>query len=247
MNALIIAALFAATTSSTFTPPCKLPFTGAKQPIDSMCGMTGDAGSKPALAAQDTAKNNFCASGTPVVLTFDIYPGLQAAAEKLLGVDYTPPTDRSGLKNLYTWKGKKIGEGTLVRLAAFVEQAHYSDVDKGESVNCNLTGDSVNDIHVPLVQTAGQDECQSVTAEISPHFRPAAWTANAVNKSKNPLRFTGQLLFDAEHHPCTKDKVEEPKRMAVWEIHPVYAIDVCVNSTLDKCDPGVAANWTPLK
>jgi hypothetical protein len=247
MNGLIVAALLAAATASSFTPPCKLPFAGKKQPIDSKCGMAGDAAAKPALDAQDLVKNNFCATGTPVVLTFEVYPGLQAAAEKLLGVDYKPPLDRSGLRNLYTWQGKTIGEGTLVSLVAFVENAHYSDVAKGESVNCNLTGDSVNDIHVPLVMTAGQDECQSVTAEISPHFRPAAWTASAVNKSKNPMRFTGQLLFDAEHHPCTKDQPENPKRQAVWEVHPVYAIDVCVNSTIAKCDPVVAKNWKALK
>lgn len=247
MNGLIAAALFAATAASSFTPPCKLPFAGPKQPIDATCGMTGDAGTKPALAAQDLAKNNFCATGTPVVLTFDIYPGLQAAAEKLLGVNYTPPLDRSGLRNLYTWKGKKIGEGTLVTVVAFVEKAHYSDVETGESVNCNLKGDAVNDIHVPLVTTAGQDECQSVTAEMSPHFRPAAWTASAVNKSKNPMRFTGQLMFDAEHRPCKNGKASGPKRQSVWEIHPVYAVDVCVNSTIAKCDPAVAKNWTPLK
>jgi hypothetical protein len=248
MNGLIAAALFAATASSTFTPPCKLPFAGTKQPIDATCGMDGDAAVKPALDAQDRVKNNFCAAGTPVVLTFDVYPALQAAADKALGgPGYKPPLDRSGLRNLYSWKGKTIGEGTLVTLVAFVEKAHYSDVDKGESVNCNLKGDSVNDIHVPLVAIAGQDECQSVTAEVSPHFRPAAWTAGAVNKSKNPMRFTGQLLFDAEHHPCTKTQVEEPKRQAVWEIHPVYAIDVCVNKTIAQCDPGVAKNWMPLK
>lgn len=246
MNGLIAAALLAAAASS-FNSPCKLPFAGKKQPIDSKCGMAGDSGTKPALAAQDLAKNNFCATGTPVVLTFDAYPALQAAAEKLLGVNYTPPVDRSGLRNVYTWNGKTIGEGTLVRLVAFVEKAHYSDVAKGESVNCNLTGESVNDIHVPLVMTAGQDECQSVTAEISPHFRPAAWTASAVNRSKNPLRFTGQLMFDAEHHPCATGKPENPKRQSVWEIHPVYAIDVCVNSTLDQCDPAVSKNWKALK
>jgi hypothetical protein len=91
---IIAAVLFAAT---TFNPPCKLPFAplGKPQPIDSKCGMLGDAASKPALAAQDGVKNNFCATGTPVVLTFDLYSGLQAAAEKILGVNYEPPTDRT--------------------------------------------------------------------------------------------------------------------------------------------------------
>ena len=247
MKTYTLVLLLAAT--STFTPPCKLPFAAlaTKQPIDSKCGMSGATKNTPALAAQDTAKNNFCASGTPVVLTFDVYPGLQAAAEKALGgPSYKPPTSRTGLHDVYTWKGTKIGEGDLASVVGYVEKAHYSDVDDGESVNCELTGDQDNDIHIPIVTTAGADECTSVTAEISPHDRPAVWTASNVNKPKVPMRFTGHLLFDAEHRPCRGTTVEEPKRQSVWEIHPVYAMDVCKNASLAACSGDDAKVWIPL-
>jgi len=235
--------------AASFKPPCKLPFANisTKQPIDSKCGLSGSPKNTTALAAQDTAKNNFCATGTPVVMSFDMYPALQAAAENALGgADYKPPSSRTALHNLYTVGGKKIGEGTLVSLVAYVESAHYSDVDDGESVNCDLTGDQNNDIHIPLVTTAGADECTSLTAEISPHDRPSVWTASNVNKPAVPLRFTGQLLFDAEHKPCRGTTVEEPKRQSVWEIHPVYAIDVCVLSDASSCNAGDDKAWVAL-
>jgi len=235
--------------AASFTPPCKLPFAAisARQPIDSKCGQSGSPENKPALAAQDTAKNNFCATGSTVALSFEIYPSLQAAAERALGGEhYEPPTSRAALQNLYTWKGKKIGEGTRVSIIGYVESAHNSDVNDGESVNCELTGDENNDIHVPIVQTAGADECSSVTAEITPHYRPSVWTAANVNKPHLPLRFTGQLLFDAEHKPCRGTTVEERKRQSVWEVHPVYSIDVCVASNASQCAASDEKVWLPL-
>jgi len=232
-----------------FKPPCKLPFASIakKQAIDAKCGLSGLTSNKPTLAAQDLAKDNFCATGTPVVLTFAAYLPLQAAAEKVLGgPGYQPPDTRKVLQHLFDWNGTTIGEGTLVALVAYPEAAHYSDVESGESVNCDLESDSNNDIHIPLVSQPGEDECTSVTAEISPHDRPAVWTADNVNKPKVPMRFTGQLLFDAEHHPCVGTKVEEPKRQSVWEIHPVYAIDVCTAADASQCDPKNAKVWKPL-
>ena len=246
---IVLLVLAAPMLGASFKPPCKLPFAAisSKQPIDSECAVSGSPKNTPALAAQDTAKDNFCAAGTPVVLTFEVYPGLQAAAESALGgASYEPPANRSMLHDLYTWNNKKIGEGTLASVVGYVESAHYSDVGDGESVNCELKGDQNNDIHIPIVQVAGADECSSVTAEISPHYRPGVWTATNVNKPKVPLRFTGQLLFDAEHRPCRGTTVEEPKRQSVWEIHPVYAIDVCTANTISACQGDDAKAWIPL-
>jgi hypothetical protein len=211
-----------------------------KRPIDSKCGPTGDAGSKKALALQDAGKDNFCAKGTPKEMQFADYPKLQAAAQKALGgPSYKPPTSRAALQ--------KLGEGTLVRIVAYVDRARYSDVEKGESVNCNLSGDIDNDVHVPLLAKPGENECTSVTAEISPHYRPNAWTPGNLNKQTMPVRITGQLLFDAEHKPCTKTKVEEPKRQSVWEIHPVYKVELCTAKSASGCVATDDSVWTPLQ
>src|SRR6185295_11660458 len=53
-------------------------------------------------------------------------------------------------------------------------------------------------------------------------------------KSNRPalyLRLTGPLFYDASHKPCVfqDGKVVErhsPERFSIWEIHPIYRIEV---------------------
>ncbi len=138
-----------------------------------------------------------------------------------------------------------LSEGDLVTLEAFVLDAKHDDTFPfgfgGEGVNCKNSLLEWNDIHVALGQTATARECSSVTAEIIPHFRPALWErfdSNTCTASHvtNPLpvkglrvRLTGQLFFDGSHRatPCgTPPSSGNPLRRAVWEIHPVYRIEV---------------------
>src|SRR5229473_1538536 len=163
---------------------------------------------------------------------------------------------RQKLKQFFPVSGQKIGEGSVVRLKAFVKEAHISDCDGGEEVNCKKTGPMVNDIHIPLVDPTvknprTQDECASVTAEINPHFRPDAWAQfDMKTPVNNPVRVTGPLFFDNSHDPCTKNPdgtfhQNRPARISLWEIHPVYAIDVCTNSDPQQCDITNDSVWTP--
>jgi hypothetical protein len=121
----------------------------------------------------------------------------------------------------------------------------------------------VDDIHITMRTTRGlilkrpsklpDPRCTSVSAEVSPHFRPAAWANLASAKTnavfmKYPLRVTGALTFDAEHKPCANGKPASgsPVRISVWEIHPVYAVDVCKFTTLKQCDASDDTAWTPF-
>ena len=176
------------------------------------------------------------------------------------------PADRSVLQNLSIKDGSNsltIGEGSKVAFVGFVSAYEFADTHGGEDVNCNLNGDDTNDIHLTLRQTAGlilkrpatlpDPRCNSVSAEISSHFRPAAWNKLASSASNSifaarPLRITGALTFDAEHKPCTNGKpaTGSPVRISVWEIHPVYAVDVCKNTTLAKCKATDNTAWTPF-
>src|SRR5207237_1345911 len=133
----------------------------------------------------------------------------------------------------------------LVRLAASVSEAHYSNVLSGESVNCKTPGQENNDFDVHLVASPLDDACKSVVAEVSAHFRPAAWTPlTLIRLGDRGVRFTGQLFFDASHTPCTAGAVRGgPARVSVWEIHPVYAIEVCSSSS-ENCDGG--KGWVAL-
>jgi len=109
--------------------------------------------------------------------------------------------------------------------------------DKGENVNCNFPGERTNDIHAAIGQALTAAECQSITAEIIPHCRPHTWemlaTLNGAAGPRlrqqarldRPLRFTGQLMFDASHTPCAPGQADThaspPLRISSWEIHPV--------------------------
>lgn len=226
---------------------CTLPFQSIEKhhPVDGSCPANGAAPLNTPQAAQNQAKNNFCASGTPVNIDFKVLKELQDVANTRgisFGGDSQLPADRSQLRNLPTSAGS-LGEGTMVRLAAFIIDAHYSNVGKGESVNCKQPDKESNDIHIVLGEKSNHDdECSSVTAEMSPHFRPEAWDPNDLNvRNAHLYRFTGPLFFDASHRPCSGGK-GSPKRSSIWEVHPVYAVDICADAA-NNCKVDSDENW----
>jgi hypothetical protein len=207
---------------------------------------------------QNRAKNNFCAAGVPRILTYQNFKSLQTAANNAKNAGTTSfgcptclPADRSPLRDIFTLpNGTKVGEGSLVRYVGFIAHPRYSNTSGGEAVNCKKDGQGNNDIHVDMLRKPeGQEPaCRSVTIEISPHFRPLHWERDRLREVKaHPVRVTGHLFFDASHLPCTGDTdTVSPKRISLWEIHPVYAIDVCINSTLGSCPAANDSNWIPL-
>lgn len=170
------------------------------------------------------------------------------------------PPDRSLLVDLITdANGEELGEGNLVTLDGFIFKARHSNVGAGESVNCKRPKLADNDIHIALARTkAGAmnqseaSECKTVTAEITPHHRSEVYNrfstlpADFLNghpqqngqdklEGRRPpllgarVRITGQLFFDGSHSPCRNGHGGPPRR-SIWEIHPVYQIDVFDNT-----------------
>jgi hypothetical protein len=109
-------------------------------------------------------------------------------------------------------------------------------------------GQANNDIHVDLARNPGEPACRSITAEIIPHYRPAAWEVDNLKLVMDrPVRLTGHLFFDASHRPCKTDTDNvSPKRASLWEIHPVYGVDVCRERTLQACPAGNEGKWLAL-
>ena len=235
-----------------FKPTCAKPNYPTPAPalspgIDAQCGLAG-SGAGPE-GQQNMAKNNFCATGTPQTITIADLTNLQAQVEKNPAINFGnenkgtrkrgPTTNRAPLKQL--------GEGKLVTLKAFVLIARQ---EGGESVNCekNVPNQPLfHDIHISLVASADvADECAGVVAEMSPHHRPDAWThgnVEKVSKLKLPVRVTGHLYFDSSHFPCSNGQGSgegNPKRVSLWEIHPIYKFEVCTGN----CDG--AGTWVPL-
>jgi hypothetical protein len=234
-----------------FQPGCTLPFDAIKlhHPIDHSCRNEGKAnptlspGQQAANELQNQAKNNFCAPAPaiPVIMhTFDL---LQVEAQNR-GVSFgnqfvthpNPlPEDRSALRDVVNVHGSMIGEGTLVVLEAFIIEAHRADTGGGEGVNCNQSGAANNDIHIAIGTFPTDPTCRSVTAEISPHFRPEAWEKIISQRQAfldelfvRKVRITGQLMFDASHSPCGHPAhvQSDPARRSLWEIHPVYKVEI---------------------
>lgn len=240
-----------------FKPGCKLPFDSIKSTgleIDGKCTADGNGGDDMAKKLENHAKNNFCADGKPVPITYDDFKGLQMLADAN-GLKKGLKTSRDSLIDIFDSSGgTKIGEGTLVQFVTFLLKAHHSNVGKGkgENVNCKLTTEDDNDIHIELTMDRSIDEpdpCESVTAEMSPHFRPEEWNRLVdLDKFDRPVRITGPLFFDNSHTPCHDDVRPNPKRISVWEIHPVYQFEICKAKAKDlkSCDVKDNSVWVGL-
>jgi hypothetical protein len=254
--ALLLGAPLAAVADPFPAPTCASVFSGSQRhAIDDACGSEGD-GTTDAKRAESRAKNNLCTEGgsNPVTVTFATFKALQKEANDRKDKDIPSggssslPPDRTVLASLVTASnGKKVGEGSFVRLVAFLLDAHHSNVSGGEAVNCKKGGKPNNDIHIALVATKGEDDmCTSLTAEMIPHYRPREWETVAGAKIDRPVRVTGQLFFDASHSPCSGNKRPSPQRASIWEIHPVDAFDVCKSKTLASCPANKESAWIPF-
>src|SRR5947199_7782067 len=101
--------------------------------------------------------------------------------------------------------------------------------------------------------------CRTITADIIPHHRPAAWDLFDSPDYKtflrtHPVRITGQIFFDGSHVPCINGHAgfnpvtnhNDFERLALWEIHPIYAIDVCKHTDKAQCNPNNQSSWLPF-
>lgn len=268
--AILIGVLLLAVSSSyaraqPFTPGCQLPFDSIKKhhSIDDTCPRRGDVpdpatnAAAAAHALQNEAKNNFCQTESPALVTFSSFKKLQTKLDQKVPAAKTwtrdnLPGGRSVLKDIHkTSDGVLLGEGNVVNLSAWLMKRRQGSE---ESCNCKGSTKEETDIHVVLIDNSNRNdtpECQSVTAEISPHFEPENWDSHALLLAEaHPFRFTGQLMYDAAHRPCSGSPLKAapmaPKRISSWEIHPVYAIDVCRKKSLQNCKANDASAWIPL-
>jgi len=251
---LTVTILFSFFALSAFGQSCSNPDypTATPAPIDSTsCGPDGNGGAE---AAQNQAKNNFCASDAKPITIVQM-KSLQEKVESDKSIPFGnedthpltsapgPATDRSPLVAL--------GEGNEVVLTGFVKIARQ---ESAESVNCgkNVPNEaSYHDIHVSIVTTPGKAECSGVVVEMIPHHRPTSWTPDLVNqvaKAQRPVRVTGQLMFDSSHSPCISSKAlkGDPARTSLWEVHPIYKFEVCKTGDCSSGDGWVLVeDWKP--
>jgi len=139
-----------------------------------------------------------------------------------------------------------VSEGGLVQFAGFVIDAKD---EHPESVNC--AGQDGMDIHISLGDRT-TTEWHGIVAEMIPQIpKPTGWDrATLIRLKKNPkpqVLVIGGLTYDNEHlvnknsaHP----NGTQPKRMSLWEIHPIIEFLVC---EMASCDPQQKTDWTTLE
>lgn len=151
--------------------------------------------------------------------------------------------DRHSLKDLPTPNGT-VSEGDLVQLVAYVIAVKP---EGPESVNC--AGADGRDIHISVGPKQGT-QWQGIVVEMIPQLgRPSGWDSAHVARigaAGLPVLVIGGLTYDNEHlvnDDAAHNKSGQPKRMSLWEVHPVTAVLVCEHVT---CDPKHHAEWTTL-
>ena len=193
---------------------------------------------------------------TARTITFEALHELQLAADAALpnSNDLTI-AQREQLALLHV-PGGTFGEGTGVRLVGFIAPdrgtassgAHPGGI---ESVNCRLTKPEERDVHVPVVASPDRPECEGVVVEPIPQTRSEhpSWTSSALRQlahQKKLVMFVGPLFWDNEHKvnpDCGHLKSGQPRRMSLWEIHPVTALYVCDAGT---CSADDTTGWRKI-
>lgn len=195
-------------------------------------------------------------SAQPVALKVpEDFEALQEAAETKVGSGGDIAGDsRAELVDIDT-SGGKVGEGSLVRVFGFLTAKPAGlgpHPNTGESVNCKLRGEPNNDIHIPVVDQAGESEFQGIVVEMIPQDRNKnpGWdskTLIAVAKKGFEVWIEGGLFYDNEHK-VNDDQDNplsgQPARMSLWEVHPITTFLVCSNPA--GCSHKSKTGWKPL-
>ena len=235
-----------------------------KCPADDLasCGPDGCAepGSPHALFNRHKRRAT-SASGEPVTfdsaipVTHRVLQKLQARASQLVGQKKElSPSERAKIASLVI-DDLALGEGAPVRLAGFLaphQGSNASGVHPGgvESVNCQLKTEEWKDIHIPVLAQVGDDECHGVVAEMIPQGRDQhpSWTTAALRQlgTNKRVLFVGPLFYDNEHdvHDDCSATGTQPKRMSLWEVHPVTELWICDTG---QCEATNKAGWRKLE
>ncbi len=227
-------------------PPCFTPL--------SSCPLRGCGKEDSPDALSNTLKHRRPPQGEATTLTFDDFASLQSQAAERFDNHYSTLTkpDHARLRKLKAGS-RTVGEGDLVEIVGYIavlpEKSKPHANNSGESVNCRLSGKDNNDFHISLTQRPNGSEFDGIVVEMIPQHRPEEWTEEQLKKvqtAHKQVRVRGQLFFD-NHHTVNSDPdhvlSNQPKRMSLWEVHPVTSFDVC---TKQKCGEG-DSGWQALE
>src|SRR5262249_20052861 len=221
-----------------------------KYAMHSSCPPNGDEDVRDDGGQRNLAKR-FMAGGTLTPLTVNNFKALQTATDKD-AVDHKTKRDKLTLKDIEV-ASTKVSEGDMVSVSGFLN--HADNGSKQETVNCktpHATKDG-QDLHINIGPEPNGDEFAGIVVEMITQLPvgdfevPARTDAkSALTRVKNQkLRVLaiGSLTYDNEHTLAHVNG--QPKRMSLWEIHPVLQFFVCPEGK--SCDAtDKTANWVEL-
>lgn len=244
---------------------CVLPYAAYAPARDALyfCDNAGRRAGTPPPPLADRlrldAQNNLCApASAPVPITL-----------KEFGLLPSPPrsqlvSSRKSLAQVAALPGRAdAGEGIVARTVGIISKAHIVGCQEpapgqaaGEAVTCHfMGGPKVSEIQLnlsPVSAPRDAPDCDTVVAKLVTHYRPIWWDDIDIKTPEVPVRITGQLLYDDTVEGCQRAASAtapaagtRAPRLTRWEVHPVYAIDVCIASAAADCDPSVGKLWVP--
>jgi uncharacterized protein YgiM (DUF1202 family) len=241
-------AAFSARAANTAAPPCADSFASCRP---EGCGTPGSD-----QALLNSTKRRRPSETTTRTLSFADLRSLQQKANDLVG-QYKELTqaERDSLVKLRVTSGT-VREGRLVKVRGYLAAGLEPHANtSGESVNCRLTQNENNDLHISLVENAGQDEFKGIVVEMIPQDRSAYWTLaklKDIRQQGKRVLVVGALFYDNIH--IVNDDPNhliggQPKRVSLWEVHPITKFFVCAKAS-NNCNAGstgASSGWKRLE
>jgi hypothetical protein len=206
---------------------------------------------------RNRAKRFIANATTPVVLSIADFKALQADTDPNAANHVQKVLPRT-LTNKHAGS-HTVSEGERVAVTGFLHRAEEGSA--AESVNC--AGSDGRDIHLninePTPNPPTFSEWTGVVVEVIPQAPLPGWTSadhsvvvsalQAVRDAALPVLAIGSLTYDNEHQ-VNSDKTHprgtNPKRVSLWEVHPVLEFYVCPKA--QSCDPTTPSTvWESLK
>lgn len=196
---------------------------------------------------RNMAKRHIPAGTAPVTLDLFAFHMLQDDVNSRFADAHDTKTPfhptRQALTQRPTSSGT-VSEGDLVQVAAYITAVRG---EGNESVNC--AGTDGTDIHLN-VGAKNSTEWKGIVVEVIPQLGHATgWnvaTLNAIAAAKLQVLVLGGLTYDNEHlvnDDAANPNGTQPKRISLWEIHPITAFFVCEVVT---CNPANHGEWVTL-
>jgi hypothetical protein len=224
-------------------------------PAEGHSNRTGPAKQDDEL--RNRAKRFIANVTTPVLLSVADFKSLQADTDP----DAANHVHKQLPRNLTNKQAgtHTVSEGERVAITGFLHRAEEGS--SAESVNC--AGSDGRDIHLNLNEPKPNpptfNEWTGIVIEVIPQVPLPGWTQQdhsavlsalrAVRDAALPVLAVGSLTYDNEHQVNSdknNPKGSNPKRISLWEVHPVLEFYVCPEAqTCDAATPGT--KWETLK